>query len=160
MIIVLSTSHKPASWLIRLMTFGEFSHVEVLMDAETVLGASMLAGVQRMPLTERIRKSSRYQYLEVKTTPDEERVVRAALDSQVGKGYDYWAVFGWALRQNWDTTDGWFCSELVTWAFREAGVHLVGQWAKVKRITPRDLFISPRATPVENITGAVAQLIT
>ncbi len=153
--ILLSTVNLPGAWLIRFTTFGRYSHCDVLLDDGTLIGATISAGVSRVPVGERLKKVTRIAVLEIEMTPGEEREVVSALRSQLNRDYDWLAVFGWLFRQNWDSRKSWFCSELVAWAFRQAQVHLVSKRALVKRVTPRDIYISPRCELTEETADSL-----
>jgi len=71
-----------------------------------------------------------------------------AIESQVGKPYDWLGIFGYALRKDWETHNAWFCSELVAWAFNQADFPLIN--AKKSRVTPRDLTLSPFISEYHN----------
>ena len=63
--------------------------------------------------------------------------------TQLGKPYDFTALFGLALDRNWREDDSWFCSELVAAAFEAVGAPLFNLSTPVYRITPRDILLSP-----------------
>lgn len=69
----------------------------------------------------------------------QETAVTTFLKSQLGKGYDWGAVFAMPFRADWHDPKKWFCSELVA-ATLEAG----GREFRIKghRVTPRDLWIA------------------
>jgi lysozyme len=64
--------------------------------------------------------------------------------TQIGKPYDWTAIYGMALHRDWHNDSAWFCSEFVEGAFDAAGYPLVVDNGRVDRISPRDLLLSPR----------------
>lgn len=44
------------------------------------------------------------------------------LQVQLGKPYDWPAIFGFGLGRNWREPDSWFCSELQAAALEQAGI--------------------------------------
>lgn len=98
--------------------------------------AAAFGGVRVRPLADMLAKATKASLLEL---PGDAAAVVAAARSQVGKPYDWLGVAGIGFRRRWQDEDAWFCSELVAWAFAEAGTPLFREHAW--RITPRDIFI-------------------
>uniref|UniRef100_A0A6H1ZF04 Putative peptidase n=1 Tax=viral metagenome TaxID=1070528 RepID=A0A6H1ZF04_9ZZZZ len=104
-----------------------------------LIGAVAPAGVVVVPMAERLALASRAVLVEF-TVPDRDAVLDAAL-SQIGKPYDWLGVAGIALRgRDWQEDDCWFCSELVAWAFSEAGFPLFRSELQA-RIVPQHLWM-------------------
>lgn len=59
--------------------------------------------------------------LERPLTMEESAALRAFLDSQVGKGYDWRGAFHFLTRSGSNNTERWFCSEYVFSGLQEAG---------------------------------------
>jgi len=68
--------------------------------------------------------------------------VRELAKHQVGKSYDWAAVFSLPFRGDWENKRKWFCSELIAYAFEAAGVPLFRE--RPFRITARDIYILPQ----------------
>ena len=129
-----STTKGIGSQVIRWATWSPFSHVDLVLEDGRLLGATARHGViirDPEPTTD----CARFQ---VNAPP----AILAAARSQIGRPYDWPGIFGWGLRRNWQEDDSWFCSELIAWAFQEAGFPLL-RAEHAYRITPRDLLISP-----------------
>lgn len=136
--VMFSRKRLPVSLLIRLVTWSSFSHCEIL-DGNELIGADMIHGVMVTPLDQRLRASS---YVSVVDFPceDPDAVIKAAR-SQLGKGYDFLGLLGLITHQRrWQSTENWFCSELVAWSFSAAG-QPVFRDDMVARITPQNLWI-------------------
>ncbi len=104
-----------------------------------LIGAVAPAGVVVVPMAERLTLASRAVLVDF-TVPDSNAVLDAAL-SQLGKPYDWLGVAGVALRgREWQEDDCWFCSELVAWAFSEAGFPLFRPHLQA-RIVPQHLWM-------------------
>lgn len=131
------TQADQVSRLIRWFTWGDFSHVDVVLEGDYLLGAHFEGGVQIRPPTY------------ATWTACERRVVHGVtadflpwLHQQVGKPYDWAAIFGLLWRtDHWQCEDRWFCSELVAAAFTFTGVPVI--LGEPWRISPRDLMLSP-----------------
>jgi len=129
-----STTKGIGSRVIRWATWSPYSHVDLVQDDGRLLGATTCHGVAiRDP--EPTSACARFQ---VSAPVD----VIAAARSQIGRPYDWPGIFGWGFRRNWQELDSWFCSELIAWAFQEAG-HPLLRADRSWRITPRDLLLSP-----------------
>lgn len=63
---------------------------------------------------------------------------------QIGKGYDYAAIFRFLTREpeNQWMKDRWFCSELCFAAFQHSGLSILER-IQAYRVRPRDIPISP-----------------
>ncbi len=154
--ILFTRRQMPGSLLIRAVTWSAFSHVEIVVG-DQVLGANMGGGVSLIPLKERLAKSS-YAALVDMPCPDARAVIEAAT-SQLGAGYDYVGLLGILLRSKRLQGAGrFFCSELVAWAFAEAG-HPLLRPELGARITPQHLWMlaAPAKTagkPLELLAAA------
>lgn len=133
-IIQFSTKPLPFAWLIRKATWSRFSHVDLVLPDGRLIGARGMGGVAvRNP--DKYSRVARYRV----DAPDD--VLRAAC-SQIGKPYDWGAIFGFIFRRNWQDKQRWFCSELIAWAFEEAGHPLING-RDFYKVSPRDLLLSP-----------------
>jgi uncharacterized protein YycO len=129
-----STTSHPASRLICWGTWGRHSHVDFVLPDGRLLGA-VPGGVGIRPYDPAALRIERYQV-------DAPSTVLSAALSQRGRLYDWPGALGVGLRRDWQEDDSWFCSELVAWAFQEAGQPLL-RTTDAWRITPRDLLLSP-----------------
>ena len=133
--LVFSRKHHIGSLLLRAFLWSGWSHVAIV-DGEDVIEAVAGDGVRRRPMAALLAESSEFVVVSVPAL--NAQAVVAAAASQIGKPYDWRGVLGIGFRRRWQDADSWFCSELVAWAFREAGHPLfrLDEW----RITPRDLY--------------------
>lgn len=132
-----SAQNDIASWAIRRFTWSQYSHVDLVLPDGSLLGARTAAGVSIAP-AHPCHRAARFTV----DAPDE---VLAIAKGQIGKPYDWSGIFGMISRSDWQQPDQWFCSELVAWAFQQAGMPLIN--AQTHRITPRDLLLSPYLQP-------------
>jgi uncharacterized protein YycO len=124
---------------IRLTTRSWASHAEFVdVDARVTLGARSQGGVKL-----RSQSEDYYSRVEQFTCANIEKMYEFAL-TQVGKPYDYSAIFGIALHRDWHDESKWFCSELVAVAAERAGNPLLSTRPSIQpyNITPRDLLLS------------------
>jgi len=84
---------------------------------------------------------------------DEEKV-RAFLETQLGKKYDYHAVVRFMTRRKVRDNDKWFCSELVASAFDVGGIDLINPRIARSYLSPRDIALSPVLAFETTIGGA------
>lgn len=137
--VLLATSNLPGAVLIRALTWSQWSHAALLVDDANVVEATW-PNVRVTPLADVIAKHTRHIIIDLPCgNPDE--AIRAAL-SQVGRSYDLTALFGILIHRDWQEDDRWFCSELVAWAFDQAGSPLF-RHEDVHRITPQHLWMLP-----------------
>lgn len=122
----------------------------MLFDDGTLIGSTGHDGVQKLTLDERINgdpyRIYKYRIDEIKL-PNEDRA-REFAEAQIGKPYDYTAVFAFLLpwRENWNANRKWFCSELAAATINHGGLQIARTDAW--RITPNFLDISPLLTTV------------
>ena len=139
--LLFTTSHHPMSAVIRACTWSSWSHV-ALIDGMDVVEAMAPNGVRRFPVLEAINHSKNAAVVDLPCR-DPQAVIAAAA-SQIGKPYDYTAVLGLGLKRDWQQDDSWFCSELVAWAFEQAGEPLF-RAEILRRVTPEHLWMLPPA---------------
>ena len=137
--LLFTTTRWPASWLIRTGTWSAWSHV-ALVDGDQVIESVMGHGVRRVPLYSAIRRASRHAL--VSLSARNPALIIAAAGEQLGKPYDYSAILGLGLHRDWQEDDAWFCSELVAWAFQQAGEPLFRAEC-LRRVTPQHLYMLP-----------------
>lgn len=137
--VLFTRRHHLGSVAIRTATWSPWSHVDVILPDGRMIGATLEHGVAFATLGERLRKASRAAVVEFPAAdPD---AVYAALLSQLGKPYDWTAIAGMVIRnRNWQEDDSWFCSELIAWAFSQAGQPIFRE-SLVDRITPQHLWM-------------------
>jgi uncharacterized protein YycO len=129
-----------SSNIIKLGTFSEWSHVDLVTPDYQFLGARIDGGVQvRKPGYDIPYKTQ--CFVDVPLNAAQEQRLWDFANAQVGKPYDWTAILGIAFRRDWREDDAWFCSELVAAAFEQAGRPLLQ--GLLNRITPRDISISP-----------------
>lgn len=134
--LVFCTSQRVGSRLIRAFTWSDWSHV-ALVDGGEVIEA-VWPEVRAAPLNELLANHAAHAFVDMRCAAPGE-VIRAAR-SQVGKPYDVTALIGMLARRDWQEESGWFCSELVAWAFEQAGTPLFRRNA-IHRVTPQHLWM-------------------
>jgi len=141
-----STTNQIGSRLIRSMTWSWASHCDIVLPDGNLLGALALengGGVQIHPMRE-LDHYARVERFIVEDAP--ESIIDIAL-MQLGKKYDWEGIFGFLFKKRqWQSDEKWFCSELIAYAFQEAGYPLVRDFSY--RITPRDLVSSVLLKPI------------
>lgn len=121
LVVVYARSHTLGGLLIRHADrFGRWSHCGIVTERNTVIEALAFKGVVETPAADFF---SRYPVVEFRNVacPDP-AVGELWARNQVGKGYDYAALLGLALRRgSWADDGRWHCSELVEAALVQAG---------------------------------------
>lgn len=134
--ILFSRSRLPGSYLIRWLTFSQWSHVALLMDNGDVIEATW-PKVRKSNIKEFVRAHPDFviRYLD----GDEDRVL-----SQIGKDYDISGLFMFLNPwRDWTTDDKWFCSELIAYA--------TGLFTENSRVSPQMLYLVSKSTPSTHI---------
>lgn len=131
-------SRTIGSWLIRLITWSDWSHV-ALVEGDMAIEATW-PRVRRVPLAEIVATHAEHVLVDVPAWASAD--ILAAARRQIGKPYDWTALFGILLHRDWQEQDAWFCSELVAWAFGQAGAPLFRPEA-MHRVTPQHLWMLP-----------------
>lgn len=134
--ILLCTSSLVGAAAIRAVTWGKYSHAAII-DGDEVIEA-VYPCVRKAKLSDVIQNHTNYLVVDIACT--NEGAAIAAARSQIGKPYDWTALFGLLLHRDWQEDDSWFCSELVAWAFQQAGSPLFRPEA-MHRITPQHLWM-------------------
>ncbi len=133
--ILVCRSHTIGGALIRHFDNGptrNWSHGGILLRNDHVIEATTLHGVRAIHVEPWRQRYSRIEILKF-VLPDKAGADRW-LAEQVGKGYDYLAVFGRLFRADWHAEDRWHCWELIEAYLRAGGLQ---RWRDgPQRITP------------------------
>lgn len=136
--VVFTRNHRIGSVALRWWMRSRFSHCALVdTTAGTVIEAVSADGVRERNLSELIRESSHYEFIQIPcTNPDQ---ILAHAREQLGKSYDWRAVLGFWFRRSWQRTDAFICSELVAWAFDAGGEPVVRR--ESYRVSPEALYL-------------------
>ena len=127
-----------SSLLIRLVTWSNFSHVDIVLDGGQIIGAEAGKGVSKGSFERQVRKASKAVTVEIPVL--DLQAALAFAKSQKGKPYDWLGVAGIGLRRNWQEPSKWSCAEFVAASLAKGGYNPFD--AKFHhRITPQDLFM-------------------
>jgi hypothetical protein len=155
--VIFSTEKDLVSGTIRAFTWSSVSHVDIRLPAGLKYGNGRVTengdlvgarfaqdkglnkGVSVRPWN--YHKTSKEIWTVSDTTPETDAKIYEAALSQVGKPYDLSGIANFALHRDWREEDSFFCSELVAWAFEQAGAPLLN--GNCNRITPGMLLMSP-----------------
>lgn len=144
--IVFTTLNHWISRMICWFTRGKWSHVEIFLPDGRLLGAMPGKGVITRKFSSIAKSKYRVDRIRVKDENAAQTVYWAARQ-ELGKPYDWAAIFGFVFRRNWQKPKKWFCSELVAWSFQRAGEQLLD--TKASFISPRDIDISPKVESMD-----------
>ncbi len=135
--IAYTTSYLPISPLIQFVTWSSWSHVIILTNDNTGIEATLSTGVHE-DTYENIFERAKHLHIVEYDVKDAEAIIAAAR-SQIGKKYDFTALFGIIIRRDLSERDKWFCSELMAYAFDKGGSPLFRK-DSISRITPQDCW--------------------
>lgn len=164
-----STSFAWSSWVVRKLCHSPFSHVDVIVPGEGLLGASgpdkkgpfVKDGIIRRgdPGGVQIRPFEAWPYKVKKTVeldiPAElsDKIINC-WKTQVGKPFDHNALYAFLgdkpAARDWRNTDRWFCSEGVMWAMELGGLFPYELVVTKDRISPADslIYVNPFMRPM------------
>lgn len=135
--LLFSRRHHIGSWLIRMVTWSEYSHVDLVLDDGLLIGAIAGEGVVLSKVSERASMSSKMVLMEI---PVKDMAASEAFAiGQLGKQYDWLGVIGIGLKRNWQEDDKWSCAELVA-SILAAGGQRPFDSKFHHRITPQHLL--------------------
>lgn len=77
---------------------------------------------------------------EIPATKEQEDKFWRFLTDQIGKPYDWTAIWGFAFDRDWRQDDAWICSEAICAALEHSGI-LPQLYLKTNRVTPRDVAL-------------------
>lgn len=140
--ILFSKRVHPGSWLIRMATWSEWSHVELVLPDGRLLGAAAPHGVQYDTMENRLRIASEVALMQL---PGNEEAVLAWATQQIGRPYDWLGVAGLGFHRNWEEDDAWFCSEFVGRALKEGGYEPY-RADVLRRLVPQHLWMLNQPT--------------
>lgn len=135
--LMFCTSNLPGAVLIRAVTWSKWSHVAVVLEDGSAIEATW-PRVRRVDVEEIKAKHSKWCVVDVPLL-DEQAAIDFAM-AQLGKPYDWTALFGILFHRKWDDKEKWFCSELVTSAIEAGGLNLFRK-EFISRISPQFLWI-------------------
>lgn len=108
--VVLSTDNKVHSWLIRTFTWSKWSHGGIVIN-DKVYEATAKNGVVETPLDEYKKRYTVNKFVDIPHQGDyQQRAI-----SQLGKDYDWGAIFKFVLRGDWSELSKWFCFEYIAY---------------------------------------------
>lgn len=126
------------SWLIRMVTWSDYSHVDIVLGGGMLIGATAPHGVRLSRLEDRLSKASKAVMMDI--SRDLTNPVFDFLFSQMAKPYDWLGVLGIGLHRNWQEDTRWSCAELAAKTLSVAG-HNPFDDKFQHRITPQDLLM-------------------
>lgn len=135
--LLLTTGSGFIHWAVRIFTWSQWSHIAVIAG-DTVIESVSGHGVREIPIQQAIAEATKHSVVEIPIF-DEETFLWL-LRSQIGKPYDYAAIFGFMFRRNWQEERKWFCSELPAWAAILSGSP-VFRIEAMHRITPENWWM-------------------
>lgn len=124
--------------LIRFDTMSTYvSHVEAVLP-DGIIGAYW-DGVKKQPI-DYDTGSTAQTFVDI---PMADAILAkwvAILEQHIGKAYDYWALIGFALHENYHTPGTVICSALQTLCLRDCEFFRYPLSVLAHQISPRDLF--------------------
>lgn len=149
------TSGEWTSRLIEWRSAGGPSHATTLVAPGWVIDARLKGGVQRRPVS--YLDGAKVRWLRVPANEARVRATLEALDSQVGKPYDWRDIVGFAIpaafTRSWKDERAWICSELQAWAEEEG--EIIKTSMSVSRIAPNDAMLLNEGAGAVSLPGPI-----
>jgi uncharacterized protein YycO len=136
--VLFCNSKTPGSFLIRTMTWSDWSHVALVRGNWAIEAVHPKV---RMIDLKSIRDHYPSTILVTFPCSDPDLTWHFAC-SQISKPYDTLALCDFLTHRSWESPDKWFCSELVTAAIHASGT-LLFRPDSLSRITPQHLWLLP-----------------
>lgn len=136
--------HQPFDWIDKLICFfsrGKYCHVNVKIN-NTVYDCRPFRGVHKVNVIDFKRGKVVDLYNLSKVSTLQEQKVMKFLESQVGKNYDWVALFGFILYTEEQERNRYTCSELTFTAFKKVGINLLERIHPYK-VSPNMISYSP-----------------
>lgn len=109
--LIVGKGNNPFSKAIQLFTFSRWSHIGII-KGDYVYEAAAFKGVIKTPLAEfKARYKGKWEIIE-RDVPNLEYTYNKA-EELLGKKYDYFGVFGIAVRLNLNSKNRYQCGEFV-----------------------------------------------
>lgn len=131
------------NWACRIAQYGFWAtHCEALLPEGGRLGSWYTEGGVRV-LSDNYDEGAfiKETFVTLKSTPEQEEIFFAFLDTQIGKPYDTLAIVAFYSSRAWQELDSWQCSELIASGLSYCGLFPHEMAVKFSRITPRDLML-------------------
>ena len=143
--ILLDRGHNFYDTLIRWQTWGSVAHAKIWFPSNGgVIIEATARGVIARPWSATEDGQSEIYFLDILNAPSRAGWCRG-FDygmSQVGKGYDFFGLAKFLMRDGRENPHRWFCSDLVFEIVKQAGVLLLARCPRYK-VSPERLRTSP-----------------
>lgn len=141
--LLFARSHWPGSYLIRWLTFSQWSHVAVISPDGTEAIEATWPRVRRTTPAAIIAAHSAHEWRQI-DVPDE-AAAWAFAEAQIGKLYDLGGIVALPFqRRDWQSAWRWFCSELAAGVIHAGGLAL---FSDASRVTPEVICLASRPLP-------------
>lgn len=135
---------------IEIKTWSDISHTSAFLPGGEEVIEAWGKGVVRRPWREGHTKGTRIDLLECRCSGEQAQAFYIFLYDQIGKGYDFRGIMGFALSSEIQNKDRWFCSELIFAAALHAGVELLSR-VPAHKVSPGLLHYSPALKYIKTI---------
>lgn len=139
------------SRMIKLKTWSDISHTSAFLPGgEEVIEAWGKGVTPPHHWREGHAKGTRIDLLECRCSPEQAQAFFLFLYGQIGKGYDFKGIMGFATSSDIHSKDRWFCSELVFAAALHAGIILLER-IEAHKVSPGLLHCTPLGKVIKTI---------
>jgi uncharacterized protein YycO len=111
--LLFTTTRSIPSALIRAIDGGAASHCGIELPSGAVVDSSWAGGGVAQQSRAEFLAADRVLIADVPLHLPDQAQAERWLIAQLGKGYDYTALVGWAFWRDWNDAGSWYCSELA-----------------------------------------------
>lgn len=137
--LLYSRRHHLGSYAIRAVTWGEWSHVEIVLPGSKLLGAAFSEGVNDThTLEDRLSIASAAAMVWYPGSLDRAMAWASPLIGVTP--YDNWGALGLGFHRDWEDESAYWCSEWAGKFLKEGGFEPFRSKV-IKRLTPQHLWM-------------------
>lgn len=117
------------------------SHVEAVTPDGFYLGAMFSGGVQKRPIGYDNGKFNNEKILTLEATADQDKLFYGYLEKHIDEPYDWEAILGFLIPENFHNSNHTICSALITQALRASSWFRFQLAVHSHLVDPRDLLL-------------------
>lgn len=125
------------AFFIKLFTFSKWNHSAIYFDdMGIVVDSTLKHGVRSINYESFITLYPNFDAYTIEV-PDLEASKEFAF-AQVGKPYDWTAIFGLVFRNSWEEEDSWYCAELAEATIKAGGLQRFRD--NLSKLVPKEIW--------------------
>lgn len=135
--VVFTRRRHIGSVVLRAWMHSRYSHCALLDPKTGTVIEAVAGGIRERSLKEMLSEASAKDFVRIPCRNPEQAL--AVARGQLGKPYDWRAIFGFWLRRSWHKEDAFICSEFIAWILETIGEPVVRR--ESYRVSPEHLYL-------------------